>query len=30
MKVRFIEPGAGSILSGDYHGFLHNGELVSC
>jgi hypothetical protein len=24
------QAGAGSILSGDYHGFLHNGELVSC
>ena len=22
--------GAGSILAGDYHGFLHNGYLVSC
>jgi hypothetical protein len=22
--------GAGSILSGNYHGFLHNGELVQC
>lgn len=22
--------GAGSILSGDYHGFLHNGELTQC
>lgn len=22
--------GAGSILSGDYHGFLHNGELTNC
>jgi hypothetical protein len=22
--------GAGSILSGSYHGFLHNGYLVSC
>ncbi|MHB1419314.1 MAG: hypothetical protein ACYCX4_06940 [Bacillota bacterium] len=22
--------GAGSILSGDYHGFLRNGELVKC
>jgi len=24
------QAGAGSILSGDYHGFLHNGELTSC
>lgn len=22
--------GAGSIMSGNYHGFLHNGELVQC
>jgi hypothetical protein len=22
--------GAGSILSGNYHGFLHNGELTNC
>lgn len=22
--------GAGSILSGDFHGFLHNGELTNC
>jgi hypothetical protein len=22
--------GAGSIISGSYHGFLHNGELTSC
>lgn len=22
--------GAGSIVSGDYHGFLHNGKLLSC
>lgn len=22
--------GAGSIVSGDFHGFLHNGHLVSC
>jgi hypothetical protein len=22
--------GAGSILSGNYHGFLHNGQLVQC
>lgn len=22
--------GAGSILAGDYHGFLHNGQLVKC
>ena len=24
------QAGAGSILSGDYHGFLHNGELTNC
>ena len=24
------QAGAGSIMSGDYHGFLHNGELVNC
>ena len=24
------QAGAGSILSGNYHGFLHNGELTGC
>lgn len=24
------QAGAGSILSGDYHGFLHNGEFTPC
>ncbi len=24
------QAGAGSISAGDYHGFLHNGELTSC
>ena len=24
------QAGAGSILAGDYHGFLHNGELTGC